>query len=117
MRKHPAKGETWYSFTDDWPLIEASFSQQYGIRLRKARDMSFSEFKSLLTGLLPDTPLGRIISIRSEKDNKVIHNFTAEQKRIRTDWLRKQIAEKMKDESYYDNVMDKMEKAFERMFS
>ena len=30
--------------------------------------MTWSEFATLLSGLMPDTPLGQIISIRAEKD-------------------------------------------------
>lgn len=32
--------------------------------------MSWGEFCSLLSGLMPDTPLGQIVGIRSEKDPK-----------------------------------------------
>lgn len=79
--------ESYYDLFDDWRLIEASFLKQYGIRLRQDDDMSWSEFCSLLSGIMPDTPLGQIVSIRSEKDSKVIKNFSKEQKRIRNEWL------------------------------
>ena len=49
--------------------------------------MSWSEFCTLLSGIMPDTPLGQIVSIRAEKDPKVIKNFNKEQKRIRQEWL------------------------------
>lgn len=49
--------------------------------------MSYSEFCSLLSGIMPDTPLGQIVSIRAEKDVKVIKAFTNEQRRIRNEWL------------------------------
>lgn len=42
--------------------------------------MTWSEFATLLSGLMPDTPLGQIISIRAEKDKEVIKRFTKEQK-------------------------------------
>lgn len=38
---------------------------------------------------MPDTPLGRIVSIRAEKDPKAIAKFSKEEKRIRNDWLRR----------------------------
>ena len=50
--------------------------------------MSWGEFCSLLSGLMPDTPLGQIVGIRSEKDPKKIKNFTKEQRKIRNDWIR-----------------------------
>lgn len=86
---HPqsSSGESYYDLFDDWNLIEASFLKQYGIRLRQDDDMSWSEFCSLLAGIMSDTPLGQIVSIRAEKDPKVIKNFTKEQKRIRSEWL------------------------------
>lgn len=49
--------------------------------------MSYSEFCSLLSGIMPDTPLGQIVSIRAEKDVNVIKAFTNEQRRIRNEWL------------------------------
>jgi hypothetical protein len=76
----------YYDLYDDWELIEASFLKQYSIRLRQADDMSWSEFCSLLSGIMPDTPLGNIVSIRAEKDPKRIKEFTKDQKKIRNDW-------------------------------
>ena len=70
---------------DDFDLIEASFAMQYGIRLRND-DMSWSEFCTLLTGIMPETPLGQIVSIRSEEDKEMLKNFTKEQHKIRNDW-------------------------------
>ncbi len=87
-RIHP-HSEIYYDIYDDWELIESSFLQQYGIRLRTEDDMSWAEFCSLLSGIMPETPLGRVVSIRAEKDMKVIRNFTKEQKKIHNDWLLK----------------------------
>ena len=102
MRKkqHPQNSEAYYDIFDDWNLIEASFLKQYGIRLRTEDDMSYAEFCSLLSGIMPDTPLGQVVSIRAEKDMKVINNFTKEQKRIRNDWLLKRNQRLKKDRGY-----------------
>lgn len=78
--------EYWYDLYEDWGLIEASFAAQYGIRLRQEEDMSWSEFCTLLAGIMPETPLGRVVSIRSENDKEVLKNFTKEQHRIRNEW-------------------------------
>ena len=72
---------------EDWDLIVASFAKQYGIRLRTIDDMSWSEFCSLLSGIMPNTPLGQIVSIRAEKDPKALKNFTKEQREIRNKWI------------------------------
>ena len=42
--------------------------------------MKWDEFKDMLSGLGPDTPLGRIVAIRSEDDPEVLKNFSSEQK-------------------------------------
>jgi hypothetical protein len=74
---------------EDWGLIEASFTSQYGIRLRQEDDMSWSEFCTLLAGIMPETPLGQVVSIRSENDKEVLKSFTKEQHRIRNEWRRR----------------------------
>ena len=82
--------ETWYDLFDDWYLIESSFAQQYGIRLRKdLKNMEWGEFSSLLAGINGDTPLGNIVRIRSEKDQEQIKKFTPAEKKIRNEWLNK----------------------------
>ncbi len=57
--------------------------------------MSWSEFSTLLAGLMPDTPLGQIVSIRSENDKEMLKHFTPEQHRIRNEWKGRQAREMM----------------------
>lgn len=71
---------------EDWGLIEASFTSQYGIRLRNEYDMPWGEFCTLLAGIMPETPLGQVVSIRSENDKDMLKNFTQEQHKIRNEW-------------------------------
>ena len=85
-RIHPAYKEAYYDIFEDWSLIEASFLKQYGIRLRNDDDMSYQEFVSLLSGIMPDTPLGQIVSIRAENDPKKLKTYTKEQMRIWREW-------------------------------
>jgi len=87
--KKQAYKEDWYDLYEDWGLIEASFTSQYGIRLRQEDDMSWSEFCTLLAGIMPETPLGQVVSIRSENDKDALKNFTKEQHRIRNEWRRR----------------------------
>ena len=83
----PNNKETgWYDLIGDYELIEASFAQQYGIRLRREDEMSWDEFTTLLSGLNGETPLGHIVSIRSETDPETIKRFTASEKKIRNEW-------------------------------
>lgn len=59
---------------------------QYNIRLREEENMSWSEFCALLKGIMPKTPLGQIVSIRSEEDKDILKHFTKEQHNIRNKW-------------------------------
>ena len=44
--------------------------------------MTWDEFRDLLVGISPETPLGRIVSIRAEEDKEVLKHFTKEQLRM-----------------------------------
>lgn len=115
---HDFKSDTpsatvYYDLREDWNLIESSFAKQYGIRLRSSTDMPWSEFMSLLSGLMPDTPLGSIIAIRSESDPKVIKQFNSDQKRIRNEWNVKQSEKIAKsDPKHYERMMEDLSRAF-----
>ena len=89
---------------DDYDLIEASFLAQYGIRL-KVTELDFDEFFNLTSCLMPDTPLGQIVAIRSETDAETISHFTDAQKKIRNDWLNRETSN---NEQKYTESMDKL---------
>lgn len=108
--------ENWYDLREDWPLIEASLAKQYGIRIRHHSDMPWSEFCTLVAGLMHDTPLGSIVAIRAEKDPKTIKSFSAEQKRIYNAWRLKQAEKKLEDPTRLDQDMLTLETAMARMF-
>lgn len=76
---------------DDFGLIVSSFQTQYGIRLSKElAGMKWDEFRDLLVGIGPETPLGRMVSIRAENDKEILKRFTKDQKRIRSEWMTRQ---------------------------
>lgn len=87
---------------DDYDLIEASFLSQYGIRL-KVSELQYDEFLNLTSCLMPDSPLGQIVAIRSEKDQEVISNFNETQKKIYNDWRNRN---KENSEQEYRQSMD-----------
>ncbi|WP_243428914.1 Gp15 family bacteriophage protein [Clostridium botulinum] len=62
---------------------------QYKIRLSKESDMTWLEFRSLLSGIMPKTPLGQIVSVRAEEDKDVLKNFSKDQNKIRNEWRNK----------------------------
>ena len=84
--------DPYYDLFEDWDLIVSSFLTQYGLRLQTAEfeTVSWDEFKSLLSGLAPDTPLGRVVAVRAENDREVLKRFTKEQHKIRNEWRNKQ---------------------------
>ena len=85
-------------------MIEASFLKQYGIRL-KTTELQYDEFLNLTSCLMPDTPLGQIVAIRSEKDAKIIQEFTDSQRKIYDDWHNRK---QSNNEQEYTANMDKL---------
>lgn len=84
-RKKANASEYWYDLFEDWELIESSFAMQYNIRLSQT-EMDWKEFCVLLSGIMPKTPLGTVVGIRSEENNEVLKHYTREQHRIRNEW-------------------------------
>ena len=76
--------------------------------------MRWSEFVSLLTGISPDTALGRIVSIRAETDKEILKNFNDEQRKIRNEWLSKHSRATVKKEDA-EKSMQNIAKMFMRM--
>lgn len=101
---------------EDWELIEASFASQYGIRIKKNKDMQWEEFTTLLSGLLPETPLGQVVSIRSETDKKIIKGYNSSQKKIYRDWQTKKAKAKERNTEELEKEMNALAKALEKAF-
>lgn len=107
--------DPYYDLFEDWDLIVSSFLSQYGIRIstKEFKTVSWDEFKSLISGLAPETVLGRVVAIRSEKDKDVIKHFTKEQRRIYDKW-RDRESKVMKQETF-EKEMDNLERMFAAM--
>lgn len=113
-KKKRGSSDPYYDLIEDFDLIVASFQTQYGIRLSKElKGMKWSEFKMLLSGLDPKTPLGRIVSIRAEDDEDMLKYFSREQHRIRNKWRRKQAKEVSKEDM--DQILEQLKQAFMSM--
>lgn len=111
LTKSRGSNDPYYDIDDDWSLVYASFQSQYGIRLSKELDsMSWREFSYFINGLSGDTPLGRVVAIRAEKDPERIKEFTDDEKKIRTEYLRKKAF--TKDKKEVDAVLDGLKQAF-----
>lgn len=101
---------------EDWGLIEASFTSQYGIRLRNETDMSWSEFSTLLAGIMPETPLGQVVSIRSENDKDMLKHFTKEQHRIRNEWRSRKTRAIVMDKAEMERQVKMFQEAMKKAF-
>lgn len=98
-------------------MIEASFAMQYPSKDLFAvgdDDMEWREFVTLLSGIMPETPLGQIIKIRAEDDNDILQHFTTEQHRIRNIWRNRQMQQVLKH-SDKNEVMKQMKAMFKSM--
>lgn len=97
---------------DDFDLIISSFASEYGIRIYSAdfKKMKWDEFCSLLSGLSAESPLGRIVQIRSETDKKIIRKFNNYQRKIYSDWQKKKV--KNISIAERDRVVESMKQLF-----
>ena len=67
-------------------LIEQSIAAQYGVLPSRQEDLPWADWGKLVGGLMEDTPLGRVVGIRAERDPDAIRRFTPGQKQIRAEW-------------------------------
>lgn len=109
--------ETWYDIYEDFGLIEASFNQQYGIRLRQNLDMSFDEFTTLLAGLLPDTPLGKVVALRSEDDKDILKQYSKSMLDERRKWRNRNAQKKLDNVNDLEKTFDAFQRIFEKLYS
>lgn len=72
--------------------------------------MKWDEFRDLLSGIGPETPLGRIVSIRAEEDENVLKHFTKEQHRIRNEWRLKKATEIAPEKM--EQILEEFKQAF-----
>lgn len=109
--KNRESNDPYYDLIEDFDLIISSFQAQYGIRLsRDLRGMKWTEFSALLSGLGPETPLGRIVTIRSEDDPDILKHFTKDQMQIRNQWRNRIARNKTENETM--NFLEDMKNAF-----
>ena len=68
-------------------MIEQPIAKQYHILPSEQGDLSYSDWSKLVSGLMHDTPLGQVVTIRSEDDKDVLKKTTPEQRAIRSEWI------------------------------
>lgn len=84
--KKKNKYDDFYDLEYDAVLIEQSIAKQYHILPSQQEELSYSDWAKLVSGLMNDTPLGKVVEIRSEDDADIIKNMTKEQLAIRSEW-------------------------------
>ena len=102
----------------DSVLIEQSIATQYGILPSAQGELAYQEWAKLVSGLMDDTPLGRVVAVRAEKDRKAISGMNQWQRRIRAEWAAfkaKQLVKQSTPEKLRAD-MDSLEKAMAKMF-
>jgi hypothetical protein len=65
---------------------------------------------------MPDTPLGSIVTIRAEKDRKVIKGFSADQRRIHNEWRQRCAIAKLDDPETLEQSIKGLEYMLAREF-
>lgn len=78
--------------------------------------MTWDEFSTLVAGLLPDTPLGYIVQIRSENDREKLKHFTPEQKKIRAAWRTRNMKKVEMSPEEARKAVEQFEKMMAAMF-
>lgn len=78
--------------------------------------MDWTEFSILLNGLTDETPLGKIIQIRSEDNQEIIDHYSKAEKEIYDKWQHRQMELKYANKSK-EEVMKDIQNMFKGMFS
>lgn len=78
--------------------------------------MPWLEFCTLVGGLMPDTPLGQVVGIRSETDVEIIRNYSTDQNRIHDDWQKRLANNKLEDKIKLEKDMEAMSLMLASMF-
>ncbi|MDY4058107.1 MAG: Gp15 family bacteriophage protein [Blautia sp.] len=95
--------------------MEASFLTQYGIRLIET-EMDWKEFTVLLSGLMPETPLGKIVATRCEENKEILKHFSPEENRIRNDWRSKHSLKEEMTEAEMEKAVSSLQETLARAF-
>lgn len=110
-----ASNDYFYDPVFDKDLIESSFATQYGIRLRQEPDISYAEWSRLVSGLMPETPLGKVVQIRMETDPKVISKFGEYERRVRADWNKFKHSQQTQEQS--EKSLEELQMMLKNLFA
>lgn len=117
---NPMVNDPGYDLEYDRMLIEQSIAKQYHILPSAQGDIQFSDWILLVGGLMDDTPLGRVVSVRTETDPEMIKVFTPEQRKLRTEWASFKLHKALETQDGNDslkNGLNSLQSMFANMFS
>lgn len=124
LRKQPP-ADALYDLALDAAVIAQSVAAQYGVLPGAQAELPWAEWCLLVSGLLPDTPLGLTVAARAEHDPAALARQTPWQRSERRRWMDFCAAQKTgitPDSAGSDasaqqrRAMQGLEKAMERMF-
>ena len=118
MRVDFPPSDNWYDLEHDAVLIEQSIAKQYGVLPAQQKEISWKDWKKLVSGLMDDTPLGRVVAVRSEQDRDRIKQFSPWQQQIRAEWVafRTNRILEVTPETELRQQMDSLEKMLAKAF-
>lgn len=81
-------------------------------------NLHYSDWISLVAGLMHDTPLGQVVRIRSEDNEDIISNFSPYENRLRSEWreFRSQKTVEIATEQDKKDVAEYFRNLFANMF-
>lgn len=98
-------------------LIEQSVAKQYGVLPSAQGELPWAEWAKLVSGLMDDTPLGRVVAVRSETDREIIKHFSPWQRQMRAEWAaRRAKAMTKQDRESNRKAMQALEAAMAKLF-
>lgn len=101
----------------DAELIRQSIAKQYHILPSEQEELHYSDWISLLGGIMEDTPLGQTVLIRKENDKKRLEHFTEHEHRIRNEWRSFRASEKKSDKEKAMADISMFEEMFRKMLT
>lgn len=79
-------------------------------------DMDWKEFTVLLSGIMPETPLGKIVAIRCEENKDILKNLSPEENRIRNDWRSRHSLREEMTEAEMEKAVSSLQETIARAF-
>lgn len=69
-------------------MILQSVAAQYGVLPAAQREMPWPDWLVLVAGLMEQTPLGRLVALRTQQDPQAVRRMSPWQKQARVRWRR-----------------------------